>query len=138
MQAETGSTISIGPSHRVSGPPDDPPILAVTSVEKFMTRNALGFSTCLALSFMTAVAFAGDVERGRHIAQDRCVACHIIGRGLRGIVADAPPFEVIGRKYGFSEDNLVAALVGPHAKMNFAVRGRDANDIAAYIATLAR
>ena len=103
-----------------------------------MRLDALSFATCLALSFMTAVAFAGDVERGRRIAQDRCAACHIVGRGLRGIVADSPPFEVIGRKYGFNEDNLVSALVSPHAKMNFAVRGRDADDIAAYIATLAR
>lgn len=102
-----------------------------------MRRNAIGL-ICLALPFMTATASAGDVERGRHIAQDRCVACHIVGRGSRGIVADSPPFEVIGRKYGFSEDNLVSALVSPHAKMNFAVRGRDAGDVAAYIATLAR
>ena len=103
-----------------------------------MRHSALRFPTCLALSFMTAVAFAGDAERGRHIAQDRCAACHVIGRGLRGIVADSPPFEVIGRKYAFNEDNLVSALVSPHAKMNFAVRGRDADDVAAYIATLAR
>ncbi len=61
-----------------------------------MGHNALSFAACLALSFTTAVAFAGDVERGRHIAQDRCAACHIVGRGLRGIVADSPPFEVIG------------------------------------------
>jgi hypothetical protein len=39
---------------------------------------------------------------------------------------------------GFNEDNLVPALVSPHANMNFAVRGRDAEDVAAYIATLAR
>jgi len=107
-------------------------------MEDYMKRNALGFLTCVALSFMTAAAFAGDVERGRHIAQDRCAACHIVGRGLRGIVADAPPFEVIGRKYGFDEDNLVPALVSPHAKMNFAVRGPDASDVAAYIAALKR
>jgi cytochrome c len=103
-----------------------------------MKRNALGFTACVVLVFTTAVAFAGDVERGRHIAQDRCAACHIVGRGSRGIVADSPPFEVIGRKYGFNEDNLVPALVSPHAKMNFAVRGQDADDVAAYIATLAR
>jgi hypothetical protein len=30
------------------------------------------------------------------------------------------------------------ALVSPHAKMNFAVRGPDASDVAAYIATLTR
>jgi mono/diheme cytochrome c family protein len=104
----------------------------------FMRRNGLGLPTCLALSFTTAVTFAGDVERGKHIAQDRCASCHIVGRGLRSIVADSPPFEVIGRRYGFNEDNLLAALVSPHAKMNFAVRGRDAEDVAAYIATLAR
>jgi cytochrome c len=103
-----------------------------------MKRNALGFTVCAALFSMTAVAFAGDVERGSHIAQDRCAACHVVGRGSRGIVADSPPFEIIGRKYGFNEDNLVAALASPHAKMNFAVRGRDADDVAAYIATLAR
>jgi cytochrome c len=103
-----------------------------------MKRNAVGFTACVALFFMTAVAFAGDVERGRHIAQDRCAACHVVGRGSRGIVADSPPFEVIGRKYGFNEDNLVPALVSPHAKMNFVVRGQDADDVAAYIATLAR
>src|SRR5579871_5368207 len=103
-----------------------------------MGRNALGFLFCVALSSTAATAFAGDVERGRHIAQDRCAACHIVGRGLRGVVADAPPFEVIGRKYGFNEDDLVPALVSPHAKMNFAVRGPDANDIAAYIAALVR
>lgn len=103
-----------------------------------MKRNAVGFTAAVALLSMAAVALAGDVERGRHIAQERCAACHLVGRGSRGIVADSPPFEVIGRKYGFDEDNLVAALAGPHAKMNFAVRGRDADDVAAYIATLAR
>jgi cytochrome c len=103
-----------------------------------MKHNALAFTACVALFLMTAAAFAGDVERGRHIAQDRCAACHIIGRGSRNIVADSPPFEVIGRKYGFNEDDLVSALVSPHAKMNFAVRGSDADDVAAYIATLAR
>lgn len=103
-----------------------------------MKRNAVGLTAAVALFFMTAVASAGDVERGRHIAQDRCAACHIVGRGSRGIIADSPPFEAIGRKYEFNEDNLVAALVGPHAKMNFAVRGQEADDVAAYIATLAR
>jgi cytochrome c len=103
-----------------------------------MNYNVLGFIAGVGLLSMTAVAFAGDVERGRHIAQDRCAACHIVGRGSRGIVADSPPFEVIGRKYGFNEDNLLPALVSPHAKMNFTVRGQDAEDVAAYIATLAR
>jgi hypothetical protein len=68
----------------------------------FMRRNGLGLPTCLALSFTTAVTFAGDVERGRHIAQDRCASRHIVGRGLRSIVADSPPIEIMGRRYGFA------------------------------------
>jgi hypothetical protein len=34
-------------------------------------------------------------------------------------------------------DALVFALVGPHAKMNFSLRRPEAEDVAAYIATLA-
>ena len=103
-----------------------------------MKRSVAGFACCLALSLMSASAFGGDVESGKRVAEDRCAACHVVGRGSRGIVAEAPPFEVIGRKFGFNEDMLVFALVGPHAKMNFALRGREADDVAAYIATLAR
>jgi cytochrome c len=103
-----------------------------------MNFNALGFVTYLVLSLMTASAFGGDSVRGKRVSEDRCAVCHVVGRGLSGIFADAPPFEVIGRKYGFNQDTLVSALVGPHAKMNFALRGREADDVAAYIATLAR
>jgi len=45
---------------------------------------------------------------------------------------------MIGRKFDFNSDSLIVALMGPHAKMNFSLRGRDADDIAAYIVTLAR
>jgi hypothetical protein len=47
------------------------------------------------------------------------------------------PFMVIGSKFGFDPDSLVYALIGPHAKMNFSLRRPEADDVAAYIATLA-
>ena len=66
------------------------------------------------------------------------LAMHIVAPHQRQEIADAPPFEVIGRKFGFDSDMLVFNLMGPHAKMNFSLRRSDAQDIAAYISTLAR
>jgi mono/diheme cytochrome c family protein len=83
-------------------------------------------------------ACAGDAEAGRRLAQLRCVACHVVDQNQRNEIADAPPFAAIGRKFDFNYDSLVLALAGPHAKMNFSLRKSDADDVAAYIATLAR
>ncbi|HLK82448.1 MAG TPA: cytochrome c [Xanthobacteraceae bacterium] len=93
---------------------------------------------CLALIGATSAAFGGDVERGKRLAQLRCAACHIIGPGPQNEVAESPPFEVIGRKWSFNADALVFALVGPHRKMNFGLTRPEADDVAAYIATLAK
>ena len=92
----------------------------------------------LSLSLMSVPAFGGDAEAGGRLAQLRCSPCHIVAPNQRQEIADAPPFEVIGRKFGFDSDVLVFNLMGPHAKMNFSLRRTDAEDIAAYIGTLAR
>lgn len=97
------------------------------------------FAVCAALYLGVASgADAGDAEAGRRLAQSRCVACHVVDHSQRNEVADAPPFVVIGRKFDFNYDSLVLALTGPHRKMNFGLRKLDADDVAAYIATLAR
>lgn len=98
---------------------------------------------CLALAIGTSGAFGGDVERGKRLAQLRCAACHTVGTGPAGELAEAPPFEVIGRKWSFNADAfnadaLVFALVGPHRRMNFGLTRGEADDMAAYIATLAK
>ena len=95
---------------------------------------------CTAGLFIAAAtgALGADADAGRRLAQLRCVACHIVGQNRGDEIADAPPFAVIGRKFGFNYDSLVIALMGPHAKMNFSLGRRDADDIAAYIITLAR
>jgi mono/diheme cytochrome c family protein len=101
-----------------------------------MNRIAVG---CLALLLATSLAHAADLESGRRLAQQRCAACHIVtGSPRNDLVADAPPFLAIGRKYGFDAEALVFNLVGPHPKMNFALSRPEANDIAAYIQSLAR
>ncbi len=87
----------------------------------------------------TAGAAAGDIETGKRLAQQRCAACHIVtGSPRNDVVADAPPFLAIGRKYGFDAEMIALNLVGPHAKMNFALSRPEANDVAAYIQSLAR
>jgi mono/diheme cytochrome c family protein len=100
-----------------------------------MYRIACG----LALTLAALEAQAADVESGRRLVQLRCAACHIVtGNPRNDLIADAPPFIAIGRKYGFDTEALVSNLVGPHLKMNFALSPPEANDIAAYIQSLAR
>jgi mono/diheme cytochrome c family protein len=92
-----------------------------------------------ALSPAATRASAADIDAGRRLVQQRCAACHIVtGSPRNDIVADAPPFLVIGRKYSFDAEAIALSLVGPHAKMNFALSRPEANDVAAYIQSLAR
>jgi mono/diheme cytochrome c family protein len=92
-----------------------------------------------AISSAATGASAADIDAGRRLVQQRCAACHIVtGSPRNDVVADAPPFLVIGRKYGFDAEAIALNLVGPHAKMNFALSRPEANDVAAYIQSLAR
>jgi len=93
---------------------------------------------CPVLFLVSVSAFGADADAGRRLAQLQCSPCHIVAPNQRQEIADAPPFEVIGRKFGFDSDMLVFNLVGPHAKMNFSLQRSDAQDVAAYISTLAR
>ncbi len=96
--------------------------------------------TCCAALYLPVISGAcgADADAGRRLAQSTCVACHIVERNQHNEVADAPPFAVIGRKFEFNSDSLVVALMGPHAKMNFSLTRRDADNIAAFIVTLKR
>jgi mono/diheme cytochrome c family protein len=102
-----------------------------------MKRISVG--CCLGFALAASTALAADAESGKRLAQLRCAACHIVTPSPRNdFVADAPPFLVIARKYGADTEALVFNLVGPHAKMNFALSRPEANDVAAYIASLAK
>jgi mono/diheme cytochrome c family protein len=100
---------------------------------------ALTLAATSAATSATTSASAADIEAGRRLALDRCAACHIVtGSPRNDIIADAPPFLVIGRKFSFDSEAIALNLVGPHAKMNFALSRPEANDVAAYIHSLAR
>jgi mono/diheme cytochrome c family protein len=81
---------------------------------------------------------AADADNGRHIAETRCVACHIVTPDQRRHVADAPPFDVIARKFATSPETLAFALLDLHPRMNVPLARREAQDIAAYINTLGK
>ena len=87
--------------------------------------------------FSATPTLAADANRGRDIATHECAACHPVGP-QRNELADAPPFDLIGRKRGFDASALAYALLEPHPKMNFALTQREAEDVAAYISTLSK
>jgi mono/diheme cytochrome c family protein len=101
-------------------------------------RSMNRFWLPLLAALWSSTVLAADANRGRDIAQQQCAACHIVTPGGRNELADSPPFDLIGRKNGFDASALAFSLLGPHPKMNFALSQRDAEDVAAYIGTLAR
>jgi mono/diheme cytochrome c family protein len=97
---------------------------------------------CAVLASTTLVAascaFAADVDSGRRLAEARCVPCHQVRDSPARQVTQAPPFEAIARKFAVSPETLAFAILEPHPRMNVTISRREAEDIAAYVATLAR
>jgi mono/diheme cytochrome c family protein len=91
----------------------------------------------LAGVLIATAAIAGDADAGRQLAEGRCAACHVTGPWRGDVFADAPPFEAIARKFPGEGADLIVALRGPHQKMNFRPSRGEADDIAAYIHSLA-
>jgi mono/diheme cytochrome c family protein len=103
-----------------------------------MNTTILLCSLSLAL---TAAAQGADIQAGSRLAQLRCAACHIVATNAAnrmGEIAEAPPFETLSRRFASYPDMLVLNLMGPHSKMNFRLTRTDAEDVAAYIATLTK
>jgi cytochrome c len=88
--------------------------------------------------FVASAVLAADADNGKRVAEMRCVTCHIVAPGQRRDVSDAPPFEVIARKFATSPETLAFSLLDPHPRMNVPLTRREAQDIAAYINTLAK
>jgi len=96
--------------------------------------------SCSLLSAVLAAsgALAADAATGKRLAEMRCVACHIVAPSERRVVTDAPPFEAIARKYASNPDTLAFSIMDPHPRMNVTLTRREAQDVAAYINTLAK
>ena len=95
---------------------------------------------CLALPALlgATAALAADPGNGRRVAETRCTTCHRVGTDRPREVADAPPFEVIAQKYAVDPGRLAFSILEPHPRMSVALTRREAEDVAAYINTLAK
>jgi mono/diheme cytochrome c family protein len=99
----------------------------------------LRFSISIAICLLwVTAAVAADADNGKRLAETRCVPCHNVGSDQTRAVADAPPFEVIAGKFKVAPDVLAYLLLYPHPRMNVPLTRSEANDIAAYISTLAK
>ena len=92
----------------------------------------------LAVVFAAQSAVAADADSGKRLARQHCSPCHIVEPNQRQEVADSPPFETIAQKFGNAPELIAFAILAPHPRMNVALSRREAQDIAAYIATLAK
>jgi mono/diheme cytochrome c family protein len=108
---------------------------------KLLEEDELRLSrVCLLLAaiFMGPAALAADADNGKRLAELRCVPCHALAQAPGRVVADAPPFETIARKFALQPEMLAFAILDPHPRMNVALTRREVEDIAAYINTLAK
>ena len=92
----------------------------------------------LALLVCGTSAFAADAERGRQFARRVCSVCHIVAAGQRQGVPPAPPFSSIARSAQFRTKGA-QLLWEKHGTMpNFALTADEADDVSAYIRSLAK
>ena len=92
----------------------------------------------LAVVFAAQSAVAADADNGKRLAQQHCSPCHVVEPNQRQEVADSPPFETMAQKFGNAPEFIAFAILAPHPRMNVVLSRREAQDIAAYIATLAK
>jgi mono/diheme cytochrome c family protein len=98
----------------------------------------LSFCSMLLTLLAASGTFAADADNGKRLAETRCVTCHIVAPSERRVVTDAPPFETIARKFVSNPDTLAFSIINPHPRMNVTLTRREAQDVAAYINTLAK
>ena len=96
-------------------------------------------SLVLAAGMIGPAALAADADNGKRLAERWCASCHVVTPDQKTASADAPPFASIAHKSGFNAEKLVFFLLEPHPKMpSMSLTRNEANDIAAYIGTLAK
>jgi mono/diheme cytochrome c family protein len=103
-----------------------------------LSVQLFGFCSILPAFLIASGALAADADNGKRVAVMRCVACHIVSPNQRRDVTDAPPFDVIARKFASSPETLAFSILDPHPRMNVTLTRREAQDVAAYINTLAK
>src|SRR5215467_10832013 len=106
---------------------------------KAANLNLRFIGCCLAIAIIAQPAVAADARNGEQIARRWCVSCHVVAADQREVTGEAPPFASIATRPGFDAARIAMFLLDPHPKMpDMSLTRKEAADLAAYIATLAR
>ena len=111
----------------------------IDATPTFTINTAFAIAAALALivATMARPAHAADPYNGQQLAERWCAACHVVQSAQRQANADAPPFEEIAKRTGFSENGLSTFLLNPHGNMpDMNLTRIEAGDIAAYVGKL--
>ena len=106
-----------------------------------MIRNcvATALIAVVAVAIDCVPSMAADVGHGEQLARRWCSACHLVASDQQRANADVATFPAIARMPNFSPEKVAYFLLDPHPKMpDLSLGRRDAEDIAAYIASLAK
>jgi len=96
----------------------------------------VGFIPALA-ACMTQAALAEDADNGLRLAQRWCASCHVVSSGQKRGSDVTRSFASIAQRPNFNAEKLAFFLLDPHPIMpNMSLTRNEAQDIAAYIATL--
>ena len=101
---------------------------------------ALPFAVTICLSNDSASAQqVGNVRDGRRLAHAECAQCHGVDRKGYSTNPAAPAFDDIANVPGMTSMALMVALRTSHRSMpNLIIKGRNAQNIIAYILSLKR
>ena len=87
----------------------------------------------------TMPSYSADVRHGMELSKRWCSSCHLVAPDQQRAHADAPPFATIAKVPDFDAKILAYFVLAPHPKMpDMSLSRSEADDIAAYIATLKR
>jgi mono/diheme cytochrome c family protein len=99
------------------------------------------FAVLLIASLRTLAAQeSGDVAAGRHMANDWCSSCHVVGpTAERGNSTGAPTFTAIAAMKSTTPMALKVFLQTPHSRMpDLHLSRSEIDDLTAYIVSLRR
>lgn len=96
---------------------------------------------CVFAGAADAQAPAGDVARGRELAQSRCGGCHAVGPTGQSAMPAAPPFRELHRRYPVEQlaEALAEGITTGHEAMpEFQLAPAQVEALIAYLKTLER
>ena len=100
---------------------------------------ATGLIAIVAVASNCVPSAAADIGHGEQLARRWCSTCHLVASDQQQGSADVTSFSAVARMPNFSPEKVAFFLLDPHPKMpNLSLNRREAEDIAAYIASLAK